>query len=110
MFVFSKRNSTNYLLAEYDAKTYSDLTAFINNISNIDGVNHYNSLINDDLHEKLLARVIVTEFLKKYKDIADKEHHVLITASIHDKSYTITLGSFNIAQGDVGYMYDIVEN
>lgn len=110
MFTFSKRNNTNYILTGYDADIYGKLTSFMSDISNIDGVNPYNSLINDDLYEKILARVIVTEFLKKYKDAADKQHHILITVSMHDKTYTVTLGSFSIAQGDVGYVYDMVEN
>lgn len=108
MFKFAKSNTTKYLLTDYDAGRLSKIVSFLDEISTIDGVNEFNEFINNDLYEKVLARTIATDFIKKYREAIDKEHHIVITISIHDKTYNMTIGKFNLQQDNIGYIYDMV--
>ena len=104
---FEKISNEKYRLEDKDGFIDSTINSMVNNISN-NIANKFNSAINEQLYTIILSRYISSSFIKKYQDIVDTNHHILVIVYINNKTYNVTLGGFDIDE-QIGYLNGITK-
>lgn len=93
--MFNKVNNNLYVV---DSKAVgvvdSAVTSILNSISPI-SKSVFNVSINDNLYETILSRYLASDFITTMPEIVKKEQHIVISISVNNKSYKITLGNLS---------------
>jgi len=107
MVEFEKVNDYKYIVTDGKNEIDRYIRETIENIS-CGQTNIYNDTITNKLYETMLSRYVSALFLKKHKELMDTIHHTIITITINNMNFNITLGNFG-KEEDLGFLNGITK-
>jgi len=105
--MFKKVKDNQYIFIG-DKNAVDDKIKNIIEDMSIIGSSKYNEFINNIIYENLLSRYISGLFIQEYASDLDGVHHVIISITINNNNYSITVGNFDL-DNDIKYLNGIIE-
>ena len=105
--MFKKVKDNQYIVTGDKDLIDNKIKNIIEEISII-GSSKYNETMNDIIYENLLSRFISGLFIQEHESDLDGVHHVIISITINNNNYSITVGNFDL-DNDIKYLNGIIE-
>ena len=96
-----------YIITDNVEQIISEVDDIISKILSIDKGNYYDG-VNLTLFEDILSRYVADSFIKQYEDVFSTEQHIVITMTINNRNYNITIGTI-VIDTQMKYLNGIIE-